>query len=193
MPTNSDNTQNPAEPRLNKDPEAIAANSHNTGTASAHWYVIHTKPRQERRALDNLQQQSFEVYLPLVKAEKLQRSKLVTIEEPLFKRYLFVRFDAERSPWHVIRNTFGVSELVRTGGQLARVPLEIIERLKQYEATPQALFNAGETLRVKTGPFQNLDVVFDMQDGDSRAIVLIELLNNTQKISLNINSLTRKV
>ena len=75
-----------------------------------------------------------------------------------------------RSPWHVIRNTFGVSELVRTGGQLARVPLEIIERLKQHEATPQALFNAGETLRVKNGPFQNLEVVFDMQDGDSRAI-----------------------
>ena len=156
-----------------------------------HWYVIHTKPRQEQRAMENLQQQSFEVYLPLVKSEKLQRGKLVTIQEPLFKRYLFVCFDAERSPWHVIRNTFGVSELVRMGGQLARVPVAIIDRLKQFEITPQALFNSGETLRVTDGPFQNLEVVFDMQDGDSRAIVLIELLNKTQRVAVNLNSLTR--
>ena len=186
MHANPDNLPTPAEPALIKKPLAVA-------TENAHWYVIHTKPRQERRALDNLHRQSFEAYLPLVKVEKLQRGKLVIIEEPLFKRYLFVHFDAERSPWHLIRNTFGVSELVRTGGQLARVPFEIIDRLKQHEAAPQALFNAGETLRVKNGPFQNLDVVFDMQDGDSRAIVLIELLNKTQKISLPVNSLASKV
>lgn len=186
MHANSDNPLPPAEPTPIKNQLPTAADN-------AHWYVIHTKPRQERRALDNLHRQSFEAYLPLVKVEKLQRGKLVNIEEPLFKRYLFVHFDAERSPWHLIRNTFGVSELVRSGGQLARVPLEIIERLKQHEAAPQALFNAGETLRVKNGPFQNLDVVFDMQDGDSRAIVLIELLNKNQKISIPVNSLSRKV
>lgn len=162
-----------------------------TPEENRHWYVIHTKPRQELRAMENLQQQSFEVYLPLVKSEKLQRGKLVTVEEPLFKRYLFVYFDAERSPWHVIRNTFGVSELVRMGGQLARVPVAIIDRLKQLETTPQALFNNGETLRVTDGPFQNLEVVFDMQDGDSRAIVLIELLNKTQRVAVNLNSLVR--
>jgi transcriptional antiterminator RfaH len=162
-----------------------------TPEENRHWYVIHTKPRQELRALENLQQQSFEVYLPLVKSEKLQRGKLVTIEEPLFKRYLFVCFNAELSPWHVIRNTFGVSELVRMGGQLARVPVAIIDRLKQFETTPQALFNNGETLRVTDGPFQNLEVVFDMQDGDSRAIVLIELLNKTQRVAVNLNSLVR--
>lgn len=172
----------------------MSTNQHTTKPSfeeHRHWYVIHTKPRQERRAMENLQQQSFEVYLPLIQSEKLQRGKLVTIEEPLFKRYLFVKFDAEHSPWHVIRNTFGVSELVRTGGQLARVPVAIIERLKQFETTPQALFNSGETLRVTDGAFQNLEVVFDMQDGDSRAIVLIELLNKTQRVAVNLNALTR--
>lgn len=184
MHVKPDNLPTPAEPTFAKTPLANAADN-------AHWYVVHTKPRQERRALDNLHRQSFEAYLPLVKTEKLQRGKLVNIEEPLFKRYLFVHFDAERSPWHLIRNTFGVSELVRTGGQLARVPLEIIERLKQQEAAPQALFNAGDKLLVKNGPFQNLEVVFDMQDGDSRAIVLIELLNKTQRVAVNLNSLVR--
>jgi len=174
-----------------KNRQNVTVGTEDVSAENRHWYVIHTKSRQERRALENLQQQSFEVYLPLIHSEKIQRGKLVTIEEPLFKRYLFVCFDPERSPWHVIRNTFGVADLVRMGGQLARVPTGIIERLMQFETTPQALFNSGETLRVTDGPFQNLEVVFEMQDGDSRAVVLIELLNKTQRIAVNLNSLTR--
>lgn len=158
---------------------------------SAHWFVIYTKPRQEYRALQNLQQQSFEVFLPLHQSERLQRGKLRLIEEPLFKRYLFVRFDEQHSPWHVIRNTFGVNELVRMGGQLAKVPTALIQTLMEVQATPQALFQRGETLRVTTGPFRDLQAVFEMQDGDHRAIVLIELLNKMQKIAVNLNALSK--
>ena len=34
-----------------------------------HWYVVHTKPRQEQRALVNLMQQGYECYLPLVETD----------------------------------------------------------------------------------------------------------------------------
>lgn len=159
---------------------------------TAHWYVIYTKPRQEFRALENLLQQSFEAFLPLHQSERLQRGKLQLIEEPLFKRYLFVRFDAAHSPWHVIRNTFGVSEVVRTGGQLAKVPTPLIQALMQVKTTPQSLFQRGEMLRVTDGPFRDLQAVYEMQDGDHRAIVLIELLNKMQKIAVNLNALSKQ-
>lgn len=158
---------------------------------TAHWYVIYTRPRQEFRALENLQQQSFETFLPLHQSERLQRGKLQLIEEPLFKRYLFVRFNAASSPWHVIRNTLGVSELVRTGGQPTKVPATLIQALMQVQASPQSLFQRGETLRVTDGPFRDLQAVFEMQDGDHRAIVLIELLNKMQKIAVNLNALSK--
>ena len=124
-----------------------------------------TAPRQEYRALENLQQQAFEVYLPLHQSERLQRGKLRLVEEPLFKRYLFVRFNEHNSPWHAIRNTLGVSELVRSGGQPAKVPAALVQALRQLQTTPQALFQRGETLRVTDGPFRDLQVVFEMQDG----------------------------
>lgn len=158
---------------------------------SAHWYVIYTKPRQEFRALQNLQQQSFEAFLPLHQSERLQRGKLQLVEEPLFKRYLFVRFDEALSPWHVIRNTLGVSELVRTGGQPTRVPATLIQALMQVKASPQSLFQRGDALRVTDGPFRDLQAVFEMQDGDHRAIVLIELLNKMQKIAVKLNALSK--
>ena len=158
---------------------------------SAHWYVIYTKPRQEFRALKNLQQQSFESFLPMHKSERLQRGKLQLIEEPLFKRYLFVRFDAFHSPWHVIRNTLGVSDLVRTGGQPASVPASLIQTLRKAVVSSQSLFQRGESLLVTDGPFRDLQAVFEMQDGDHRAFVLINMLNKMQKISVSLNALSK--
>lgn len=165
-----------------------------TPPAHAHdgrWYVVHTKPRQELRAADNLQQQGFRVFLPVLQAERLHRGKMRLMEEPLFKRYLFVQFDVTHSPWHVIRNTLGVSALLRTGGQLTHVPPAIIEALMQTPGSTQALFQHGETLRVTQGPFRDLHVVFEMQDGEQRAIVLIEMLNKIQKVAVNLNELSK--
>lgn len=161
------------------------------GADSMHWYLIYTKPRQEFRALENLQRQAFEVYLPLHQTERLQRGKLRVLEEPLFKRYLFVRFDEHRSPWHMIRNTLGVSELVRTGGQPAIVPAALVQALQQSHTSPQVLFQRGEALRVTDGPFRDLQVIFKIQDGDNRAIVLIELLNKMQKVAISLNALSK--
>jgi len=182
MPNDTNNLPAPAIPKTIKPEDAID---------NAHWYLIYTKPRQEYRALENLQQQAFEVYLPLYQTERLLRGKLRVVEEALFKRYLFVRFDEHRSPWHTIRNTLGVSELVRTGGQPAIVPAALVQALKQLQPRPQALYQHGEALRITDGPFRDLLAVFEMQEGDSRAIVLIELLNKMQKISINLNALSK--
>ena len=43
--------------------------------ASLAWYVIHTKPRQEQRALTNLAQQGYQCYLPMITREKLGRGR----------------------------------------------------------------------------------------------------------------------
>lgn len=161
------------------------------GAESSHWYLIYTKPRQEYRAQENLSQQGFEIYLPLHQAERLLRGKLRQVEEPLFKRYLFVRFNAHNDPWHTVRSTLGVSELVRTGGQPAKVPSALVQALMEAKSATQSLFQRGETLRVTDGPFRDLQAVFEMQDGEQRAIVLIELLNKVQKIAVNLNALTK--
>lgn len=54
-----------------------------------HWYLIYTKPRQEKSALQNLEQQGYQCYLPLLPKEKLRQGALALTGEPLFPRYLF--------------------------------------------------------------------------------------------------------
>ena len=62
------------------------ANEVTVNPSSSSWYVIHTKPRQEQRALTNLQQQGYRCYLPMITLEKLARGRLNLVEEPLFPR-----------------------------------------------------------------------------------------------------------
>ena len=56
------------------------------------WFAVVTKPRQEQIALENLQRQGFECFLPMAKNPYQRRSKKrQRIVEPLFARYLFLR------------------------------------------------------------------------------------------------------
>lgn len=82
-----------------------------------HWCLVHTKPRQEKCALDNLQRQGYLCYLPTMPWEKLRQGLLTVAYEPLFPRYLFIRLgqgDSAKS-WAPIRSTKGASRPVIFG------------------------------------------------------------------------------
>jgi transcriptional antiterminator RfaH len=42
------------------------------GIVMSNWYLIHTKIRQECVALDNLQRQGCECFLPFIRVKKLR-------------------------------------------------------------------------------------------------------------------------
>ena len=51
------------------------------------WFLIYTKPRQEERAKENLENQGFETFLPMIAFEKIKQPKLYSLK-PMFPRYL---------------------------------------------------------------------------------------------------------
>ncbi len=161
------------------------------------WYVIHTKPRQEQRALSNLQQQGYQCYLPMIAIEKLSRERVNVVEEPLFPRYLFISLDASRygQNWSPIRSTWGVSGLVSFGNEPAKINGGLIDLLRQQEQglseDPQRLFSAGETLLVADGPFAGLEAIYQMASGENRAMVLIELMGKSAQMQIAPASLRK--
>lgn len=154
------------------------------------WYLVHTKPRQESRALENLTRQGYECYLPVMATEKLRKGALAVVDEPLFPRYLFIRLGDGRESlgWSPIRSTLGVSRLVTFGVEPARVDERLVERLRARSAQaarqPQELFSAGERLRIAEGPFAGLDAIYQMADGAQRVMVLIELMSKPVKLAI---------
>lgn len=164
-----------------------------------HWYVIHTKPRQEQRALVNLAQQGYGCYLPLLATEKLRQGALKVVQEPLFARYLFISLDTSQSgkSWAPIRSTQGVSRLVTFGTEPAKVDPDLIEALRASSGglceRPERLFKQGDRVQIKDGAFAGLEAVYQMPNGESRAMVLIEILSKPVKLSLSPASLSKVV
>jgi len=151
-----------------------------------HWYLVHTKPRQEKCALDNLQRQGFQCYLPTLPSEKLRQGVLT--DEPLFPRYLFIRLgQGDSAPsWAPIRSTKGVSRLVSFGVEPAKVADSLVEALRAQEASvqdePQRLFKPGERVRLTEAPFAGIEGIYQMADGEHRVMVLIELLSKQVRV-----------
>ena len=162
-----------------------------------YWYLIHTKPRQEKRALLNLERQGYECYLPLLAVEKLHKGVLSVVEEPLFARYLFIRLDDSQSgkSWGPIRSTKGVSHLVTFGTEYAKVDEQLIENLRAQRdiqgSQPKPLFAHGERVRVTAGTFAGIEAVYQMSDGESRAMVLIEILSKPAQLKISPANLSK--
>ena len=155
-----------------------------------HWYLVHTKPRQEKCALENLQRQGYPCYLPTLPSEKIRQSALTVTDEPLFPRYLFIRLGQGESAqsWAPIRSTKGVSRLVSFGSEPAKVSDSLVEALRAQEASvqaePERLFKPGERVRLTEVPFAGMEGIYQMADGERRVMVLIELLS--KQVSLRV-------
>ena len=161
------------------------------------WYVVYTKPRQEQRALENLEAQGYCCYLPVIQAEKIRRQKLILEQEPLFARYLFIELDASAGgkSWAPIRSTLGVSKLVAFGDEPIKVDTQLIELLRENNLPLAeqriALHTHGDKVQIKDGPFAGIEAIYEMADGEARAMVLIELLSKATRLSLPITSIVK--
>jgi len=162
------------------------------------WFLVRSKPRQESVALTHLARQGYESYLPLFAAEKLVRRKSTVVQEPMFARYLFVRLDTtgQGQSWSPIRSTVGVSELVCFGSRPARVDDALIATLREREtaqqASPTTLFAHGDSVRITEGAFAGLEAIYQMNDAEGRAMVLLDLLSKPVAMTIDAASL-RKV
>lgn len=162
-----------------------------------HWYLVHTKPRLEKCALENLERQQYRCYLPMIATEKLRKGELTLVDEPLFPRYLFVQLDTGMSApsWSPIRSTKGVSRMVSFGSEPAKVHDDLIEMLMSHETamrgTPVALFTPGERVQVTQGPFAGIEGIYQMSEGERRVMVLIELMSKPVVLPLEPTQLRK--
>ena len=146
------------------------------------WYLIQTKPKQEEVASSHLSNQGFEIYCPKTQI----KNKIVA----LFPRYIFIQLDDKNQNWSPIRSTKGVANFVRFGVKFAKVPNDIIEVIKQQEGdTADKLidlsrFHKGDSVHIQEGTLKGQQAIFIHYDGQMRAIVLLKILHQEQKLTL---------
>ena len=145
------------------------------------WYLIKTKPRQEKIAIQNLENQGYEVFCPIAKINNLP--------VVLFPGYLFVQLNEKTQNWSPINSTKGVSHFVKFGWNFAKVPTSVIKFFKtnQHITTEKLInlnkFKLGDKVQISDGTFKNCMAIFKCYKSDERVILLMNLLGNEQQIS----------
>jgi transcription antitermination factor NusG len=144
---------------------------------ASRWYAIYTRPRWEKKVNTLLSEKKIESYCPLNKVRRKWSDRIKTIEEPLFKSYVFVKItEEERS---TVRMTNGVVNFVYWDGKPAVIrekEIQTIRRfLDEYENVEAVKmdFEPEERVRVIAGP---------MMDQEGK---VIELKNKTAKVCID--------
>lgn len=155
------------------------------------WYLIASKPKQEFRAKENLENQRVKVFLPEIELEKVIRGKRQLVTEALFPNYLFIQLDDADSAWSKIRSTRGVRDFIKFGLKVAKVPDTIIQALSQdlqrldISAVSSNAPKEGEKVKILEGAFKDFEGIFKKSNGEERSIIMINILHKIVELDLS--------
>jgi transcriptional antiterminator RfaH len=166
------------------------------GEASARgasWYLVHSQPNSELKAMEHLQRQGFVAYLPQYERTRRHARRVETVRAPFFPRYLFVELDVTAQQWRSINSTVGVSRLVGTGQAPQPVMPGVVENIRAREndegllvlAAQATRFRAGDAIRVTEGAFEACQGLFLAATDHERVAILLDLLGRKVRVMLD--------
>jgi len=155
------------------------------------WYLASTKPRLEKVALYNLEQQAFEVYLPLYKQYKKTANGPVEMFEPMFPRYIFFRPQSQNQSISVVRSTKGIHNLVRFGFEPASLDDELLDRIRQVEHLRNnaslleiSQLKPGQTVLFKHSALSGLEGIVQ-KVSSKRVAVLLQIMGHPTLVQVD--------
>ncbi|WP_223529602.1 transcription/translation regulatory transformer protein RfaH [Pseudomonas sp. GL-R-19] len=170
---------------------AVQATLSESLTASA-WYLVQCKANQDERAEINLDNQGYTCFRPTHQRERDLQGRRRIVRESLFPGYLFIQLGSGES-WAPLRSTRGVLRVVSFGGKPLPVGDDLIARLYEHDngAPMDARFACGERVRIKEGPFVDVEAIFLAMEGEQRVLLLMTLLQREQRISIPLVDISK--
>ena len=159
----------------------------------ARWYLVHTRPNNERKAEVNLEAQGFATFLPQIERTIRHARRLTTVRRALFPRYLFVRLDIGRDRWLSVGSTIGVSRLFTQEGRPVAVPFGVVETLLAHSDAGLTRLDCslaeGQRVRILSGPLADFTATVVRLDARRRVDVLLEIMGAAVPVSIDRRAL----
>ncbi len=164
--------------------------------AEAHWHILYTKPRFEKKVYSRLTEAGIDCYLPLHKTIKQWSDRRKWVEEPLFKSYLFVHTDMKN--YYTILNTQGAVKFIHFGGEVATIRAKKIEEIKlllsnfsDVEIVDMQDIAPADEVRVVAGPLQGMTGKAMQYKGKQVLAVEIEHIGQSMVVQLPLKYLEK--
>jgi transcription antitermination factor NusG len=151
------------------------------------WWCIYTRSRHEKKLSRQLTNQQIPHYCPLVnKRYRSPKGRMRTVSMPLFPNYVFL-FASEEERYQTL-TTNAVSRIT----QVEHFS-ELVADLRQIHVairanvplTPEARIVAGQTVRVRTGPFRGYDGIVLRREGKTRLLLAVRFLEQGASMEID--------
>ena len=150
------------------------------------WYVLHVKPRTEKKVMQYLSLYRGFRHLPVyVKITKVQRRK-VRRELPIFPGYVFAHLSPDER-LGILKSNLIVHPIPVPN------PREMIHQLRQIahagrgatEMRPTNPFKAGDYVRVKYGPMHGTEGYVKREGAKATIILNMEILGTAVEVTIS--------
>ena len=172
------------------------------------WYVVHTysqfeksvqRALQERIERDGMQDMFGQILVPVEEVVELKSGQKSITERKFFPGYLLVEMEMTDDTWHLVKSLPKVTGFLG-GSAMKPSPIsqkEVDTIMSQMQAgvekpRPKVLFEVGETVRVKEGPFADFNgVVEDVNYDKSKLRVSVTIFGRSTPVELNFGQVEK--
>lgn len=164
------------------------------------WYVVHTQTGFEDRVKKALSakiagagmgEKVGRVVIPTEQISEIRSGKKRVSERRFFPGYILVEMDMDDASYSFIKTIPGVTGFIGTGKHPTPLPpAEVDSILKKTEETklkpsPKVIFEKGESIRVKEGPFMNFNgAIEDVHPDKGKIKVNISIFGRSTPVEL---------
>ena len=172
------------------------------------WYVVHAysgfEKSVQRTLLDRIQRTGMQdkfgqVLVPVEEVVEMKAGQKSISERKFFPGYVLVEMEMTDDTWHLIKSTPKVTGFI---GGTATKPTPISQRevdniLHQIQEgvekpKPKVLFESGEMVRVKEGPFTDFNgVVEEVNYDKSRLRVAVSIFGRSTPVELEFGQVSK--
>jgi len=172
------------------------------------WYVVHTYSQFEKsvqRALteriqrEGMQDKFGQILVPVEEVVELKAGQKSISERKFFPGYVLVEMEMTDETWHLVKSTPKVTGFL---GGPAMKPTPITEKevqniMQQMQAgvekpRPKVLFEVGELVRVKDGPFTDFNgSVEDVNYDKNKIRVAVTIFGRSTPVELDFGQVEK--
>lgn len=175
---------------------------------SKRWYVVHAysgfeksvqRALVERIARAGMQDMFGQILVPVEEVVEMRSGQKSVTERKFFPGYVLVEMEMNDDTWHLVKNTSKVTGFI---GGTATKPTPITEKevekiLHQMQEgvekpRPKVLFEVGELVRVKEGPFTDFNgLVESVNYEKNRLHVLVTIFGRATPVELEFSQVEK--
>jgi transcriptional antiterminator RfaH len=160
-------------------PASAAASTH-------HWYVLHTRSRQEKLVAETLASLSIRYVLPLIKKNAYYGRRKVESELPLFPGYVFMHGELDQV--YTADRTKRIANIIHVRNeQKLEEELASLEQALANSAAfdPFPYLTRGVAVEVRSGPLQGVRGLIEDRAKRNRLILQVEILGQATSIEVD--------